>query len=209
MVLTLAGIAGAWLFAMAVGYPAVLVGGTLLAGAGLFAGSVQKVLTVPLAASLRFGTMASLNLFEQVALVSFVVLLVIGDAGMLPFFTIYLWSGLAALAATVAVAGRMPSPGFDVSLWRVLWRDMLPYGAATAISATGIVLIAMPLLGYGPGRRLLRHRGPGDHRTPRRVGRDRAHRHSPCSLAPPEMTTIACDTSSSARFTPRSSSVWA
>ena len=66
---------------------------------------------------------------------------------MLPFFTIYLWSGLAALAATVVVAGRMPSPGFDVSLWRVLWRDMLPYGAATAISATGIVLIAMPLLG--------------------------------------------------------------
>ena len=66
---------------------------------------------------------------------------------MLPFFTIYLCSGLAALAATVAVAGRMPSPGFDVSLWRTLWRDMLPYGAATAISAAGIVLIAMPLLG--------------------------------------------------------------
>jgi O-antigen/teichoic acid export membrane protein len=147
VVLTVAGIAGACLFAMAVGYPAVLVGGTLLAGAGLFAGSVQKVLTVPLAASLRLGTMASLNLFEQVALVAFVVVLVIGDAGMLPFFTIYLWSGLAALAATVAVAGRMPSPGFDVSLWRVLWRDMLPYGAATAISATGVVLIAMPLLG--------------------------------------------------------------
>ena len=207
MVLTLAGIAGAWLFATAVGYPAVLVGGTLLAGAGLFAGNVQKVLTVPLAASLRLGTMASLNLFEQVALLAFVLLLVIGDAGLLPFFTIYLVSGLAALVATVAVVGRTPSPAFDLSTWRMLWRDMLPYGAATAISAMGVVLIAMPLLGYGSGRRLFRHRGPGDHRTSRRMGRDRAHRRCPCSLAPPEMTTIACDTFSGARFTPRSSSV--
>jgi O-antigen/teichoic acid export membrane protein len=147
MVLTLAGIAGAWLFATAVGYPAVLVGGTLLAGAGLLAGNVQKVLTVPLAASLRLGTMASLNLFEQVALLAFVLLLVIGHAGMLPFFTIYLVSGLAALVATVAVVGRTPSPAFDLSTWRMLWRDMLPYGAATAISAMGVVLIAMPLLG--------------------------------------------------------------
>jgi len=147
MTLTLVGIAGACVFVVAVGYPSALVAGTFLAGAGLFVGSVQKVLTIPLSASLRLATLARLSLVEQVALVGFVVVLVTAGAGLAPFFAMYLVSGLVVLVATVGFAGcSLPPPGFDRSEWRVLIRDMLPYGAAIAISATGIVLVSMPLL---------------------------------------------------------------
>jgi O-antigen/teichoic acid export membrane protein len=147
MTLTLAGVAAALVFAGAIGYDAVLVAGTCLAGIGLLVGTVQKALTIPMTSSLRLGTVAGIQLVEQSTLVAFVTLLVLAGAGIAPFFAIYLVSGFVALVATIAVAGwTLPLPTVDLSMWRTLLRDMLPYGAATAISATGVVLIAMPLL---------------------------------------------------------------
>lgn len=141
------GVVAAVLFAAAVGYADVVVLGTLLAGLGALTGSVQKVLTIPFTASLRFGSVASLHLLEQTALTSLVVLLVLTGAGLAPFFAIYLVSSLVALVATVALAGwSLPLPAVELAIWRTLLRDMLPYGAATAVSATGVVLMTMPLL---------------------------------------------------------------
>jgi O-antigen/teichoic acid export membrane protein len=147
MTLTIAGVAAALLFASAIGYPAVLVAGTCVAGIGLLIGSVQKALTIPMTSSLRLGSVAGLQLIESSTLVAFVTLLVLAGAGIAPFFAIYLVSGLVVLVATIAVTGwTLPLPAVDFSVWRTLLRDMLPYGAAIAISATAVILIAMPLL---------------------------------------------------------------
>lgn len=147
LTLTIAGVTGALVFAAAVGYESVLVLGTFIAGLGLLVGAVQRTLTIPLVTSLRLGTVAGVHLLEQTALVAFVVLLVLAGAALEPFFAAYLVSGLAALTAVVAVSGwRVPLPTVDLATWRLLLRDMLPYGAATAISPTGVLLIAMPLL---------------------------------------------------------------
>ena len=147
MTLTLVGVAAAIVFATAIGYSTVLIAGTCLAGIGLLVGSVQKALTIPMTSSLRLGSVAGLQLVEVSALVAFVTLLVLAGAGIAPFFAIYLVSGLVALVATVAATGwTLPLPAVDRSMWRALLRDMLPYGAAIAINATAVVVIAMPLL---------------------------------------------------------------
>ncbi len=114
MTLTLAGVAAALVFASAIGYPAVLVAGTCLAGIGLLVGSVQKALTIPMTSSLRLGSVAGVQLVELSALVAFVTLLVLAGAGIAPFFAIYLVSGLVALVATIAMTGwTMPLPAVD------------------------------------------------------------------------------------------------
>jgi O-antigen/teichoic acid export membrane protein len=147
MTLTLVGVAAALVFATAIGYSDVLIAGTCLAGAGLLVGSVQKALTIPMTSSLRLGSIAGLQLVEHATLAGFVTLLVLAGAGIVPFFAIYLVSGLVALVATVAATGwTFPLPAVDLDRWRALLRDMLPYGAAIAVNATAVVLIAMPLL---------------------------------------------------------------
>lgn len=147
MALSLAGVTGALLLVGALAYPAVLVLGTFLAGIGLLVGSVQKVMTIPLTASLRLGTVASLHLLEQSALVAFVALLVVAGAGLVPFFGMFLVSSLVAFIATARLTGwGITPPAVDLFTWRTLLRDMVPYGAALAISATAAVLVAMPLL---------------------------------------------------------------
>ena len=62
MTLTLVGVAAALVFATALGYSAVLIAGTCLAGIGLLVGAVQKALTIPMTSSLRLGSVARLQL---------------------------------------------------------------------------------------------------------------------------------------------------
>jgi O-antigen/teichoic acid export membrane protein len=147
LVLSSVAVVGAVLFAVVVSYADIVVLGTLIGGLGILVTSVQKVTTIPFTASLRFGSVASLHLLEQVTLTSFVVLLVLVGAGLTPFFATYLVASLVALVATAYLAGwALPLPAVDLAAWRGLSHDMLPFGAAVAVSATGVVLTMTPVL---------------------------------------------------------------
>jgi O-antigen/teichoic acid export membrane protein len=149
-VLTVAGVVAAVAFTLVAGYPHVVIAGTGLAGAGLFAAQLQETLTIPLTTSLRLGPVSALALVRQVALVLTIVLLVAGGASLLPFYAASAIASAAALCATIVFTRRrVPlAPAFDVRVWRSLLRDVLPYAAATAMGAVvlQVTMIATSLL---------------------------------------------------------------
>jgi O-antigen/teichoic acid export membrane protein len=136
IVLTLLALTFAVLFAVLADYGSALVAGTLLAGAGALAATVQTLLASPLQAELRFGWATTAELLRQVTLVACVVGLVIAGAGVVPLLAAQLPAGIAALALTVVlVRGDVPlRPRAERSVWRPLLRDTLPYAVAIAIN---------------------------------------------------------------------------
>jgi O-antigen/teichoic acid export membrane protein len=134
--LTLIALAIAIAFAAVAGYRAALIWGTAIAGVGLLVQTVQTLLASPLQAELRFGWATIADLLRQVALVAFIVVLVLGGAGVVPLLAAQLPAGLAALALTVWLVRRdVPlRPRFDASVWWPLVRDSLPYALAIALN---------------------------------------------------------------------------
>lgn len=135
--LTLAAVAGALTFAVAAGYESALVAGTALAGAAMLGQTVQTLLASPLQAELRFGWATAAELLRQVTLVACIVGLIVAGAGVLPLLAAQLPAALAALALIVwLVRGDVPlRPRADLSVWRPLLRDTLPYALAIAINS--------------------------------------------------------------------------
>ena len=135
MTLTLVGVAAALVFASAIGYSAVLVAGTCLAGIGLLVERPSKGVDDPddVVASSRLGGRSSWSSCRRSS--AFVTLLVLVGAGIVPFFAMYLVSGLVRTRCDGCSDGldQCHSPAVDLRLlWRALLRDMLPYGAAIA-----------------------------------------------------------------------------
>lgn len=137
LALSIAAAVAAVAAAAAVGYPGVMVAGAALAGAGLVVSSTQLTLGASLQARLRFGWITALELLRQVVTVAGVVALVAVGAGLLPFLFLAVPASGVALAATAAlVRGDMPlRPRFGRERWAALLRDVLPYAAATAVTA--------------------------------------------------------------------------
>jgi O-antigen/teichoic acid export membrane protein len=137
VVLSVVGVAVAVGFAAAAGYPGVMVAGTALAGIGTALVSLQSIASAVLTAELRLGWVAALELLRQVAVALCTVLFVVLGAELLAFLAIPLPAGIVVLAVTVfAVRGRVSfAPAFDRSAASRLLRDVLPFAAATALSA--------------------------------------------------------------------------
>lgn len=137
LALTSAGIAIACLAGALIGYPAVQVEGTALAGVGLLAVVTQDSLMIPLNARLRLGWTAALDFMRQVGTVAVVVALVVAGSGLLPFTGAQLPAAVIAVAIAVGLLGgpRTLRPRFDLAEWRLLGREVLPYAAASAIGA--------------------------------------------------------------------------
>jgi O-antigen/teichoic acid export membrane protein len=137
LVVTLVGVAAAVVFAVAAGYDETMVIGTVLAGIGVLAVAVQSTLGIALLAALRFGWVTALDLIRQVLTVAAIVVLVLAGAGLLPFLALTIPVGLAVLALTAwIVRSDVPlRPSFERSEWRRLFRDILPFAAATIIAA--------------------------------------------------------------------------
>jgi O-antigen/teichoic acid export membrane protein len=138
LVTTTAGVGLGVCFMLAGGYSSVLVAGTALAGLGLLLSSLQALLGSSLHATLRFGWVTGLELARQALTAVLIVALALGGASLLPFFVVPIAAGALTLVLTVPLVRRlMPlRPAFDLTAWRALLRDVLPWAIATALSTT-------------------------------------------------------------------------
>jgi O-antigen/teichoic acid export membrane protein len=137
ILLTVAGLALAVGFTVVAGYDSSIVLGTLLAGGGLLALVLFSLLSVPLAAELRFGWITAAEVSRQAVATLLIIVLVIADAGLVPLLAVQVPAGLASITIALVLVRRMVSlrPSFDVSRWWTLMRETLPYAAAIAVSA--------------------------------------------------------------------------
>ena len=136
MVLALGGLAIAVLFGLVVGYPVVMVLGTIIAGFGMVFLVVQDGCAIPLQVGLRFGWVAGLQLAIQVGVAIEAVLLALAGAGLLPFFALQLPIVVPVMFATTMVGGHDSRlvPSLDTTEWRRMVGRILPYSVAVVLS---------------------------------------------------------------------------
>jgi O-antigen/teichoic acid export membrane protein len=136
LVLTATGVVLAVAFAVIAGYSPPLVAGTLLAGLGLIGALAQSLLAAVLQSQLRFGWATLIDLLRQIITTGLIVVLVIGDAGVVPFLAVSIPAGLAALAVTVVLIKGTISlrPAFHPRRWAPLLRDTSVFAVAVAVN---------------------------------------------------------------------------
>lgn len=133
--LTLVGVAGAFVFAVAAGYDATRLAGVGVASAGLMIVSFQAALVVPLSATLRQGRIAVADVVRQAVQMVLIVALIAGDAGIVLLLATAIPAGLVALVITArGVPDGLPMPAFQPSRWLALLKDTIPFAAASAVS---------------------------------------------------------------------------
>ena len=149
-VLVVVGFALAVIFAVAAGYPHVILVGALISGAGLLLTNAYDVVTVPLQVQLRLGWTAALEFLRQVITTVLIVVLVAVGAGIYPFFTLTaIASGAAAVVGYTRTRRDVPlRPRFDMAQWWPLIRDAIPYTVATAVAIVyyRVAVVLMTLL---------------------------------------------------------------
>ncbi len=133
--LTLVGIGGSVIFAVAVGYRPVLVAGVALAGAGLLVNSVQATLALSLMSRLRLGLITATETARQALMTGLTIALVAIGTGVLSFISLLIPVGLLFMAITAwLVRSEVPlRPRFDRAEWRLLAGEVLPFAAAIAL----------------------------------------------------------------------------
>ncbi len=137
VLLTIAGVTLAVAFTVIAGYDSSIVLGTVVAGVGLLLLVLFNLVSVPLAAELRFGWLTIAEVSRQAVATLLIVVLVIAGAGLVPLLAVQIPAGAVSLViALVLVRKLIPlRPAFDGGHWWALIRDTLPYAAAIAISA--------------------------------------------------------------------------
>lgn len=148
-VLTLAGLAVAALLMVLAGYPQVVVLGMLVSGFGLMLLNVQQTYSISLTAQLKWGVFSVFELINSAVVAAGTVLLVLIGAQLFPFFFVSVVSSAAALlAAVIYLRGRISLlPLFELSQWRKLARDTLPYAAAATVGIlyprVGLIVVSL------------------------------------------------------------------
>jgi O-antigen/teichoic acid export membrane protein len=150
LALTLAGVACATGFALAVGYRQVLVLGTVVVGAGLLVQVTADVLSIPLQAELRLGRLTVVDLSRRLVALALIGVLALTGAGLLPLLSVSIGSGLAALALIVKMvrSSLTLKAGFDWRSWRGLFVETLPSAVAMSIGAVYfyVTIVVMSLI---------------------------------------------------------------
>jgi O-antigen/teichoic acid export membrane protein len=136
LALALSGLVIAILFGLLVGYPEVMVLGTVIAGFGMVFLVVQDGIAIPLQVGLRFGWVAGLQLAIQVGVAIEAVLLALAGAGLLPFFALQLPIVIPVLIVTAVIGGHDSRlvPTIDTREWRRMVARILPYSLAVVLS---------------------------------------------------------------------------
>jgi O-antigen/teichoic acid export membrane protein len=134
--IALGGLLVAVLFGLLVGYPDVMVLGTVIAGFGIVFLVVQDGCSVPLQVGLRFGWVAGLQLAIQVGVAIEAVALALAGAGLLPFFAMQLPVVIPVLAITMLVGGRDSrlAPALETREWGRMVGRILPFSGAVVLS---------------------------------------------------------------------------
>ena len=136
LVLALGGLSIAVLFGLLIGYPAVMVLGTVIAGFGMVFLVVQDGCSIPLQVGLRFGWVAGLQLAIQVGVAIEAVLLALAGAGLLPFFALQLPIVIPVLVVTMVVGGHDSRliPALETQESRRMVGRILPFSVAVVLS---------------------------------------------------------------------------
>ena len=145
------GVAVATGFAVVAGYDRTMVVGTVLAGIGLVIGTVQQTYSIPIGVALRFGWLSTLDLLRQAAFVAVIVVLLLVDAGLLPFLAATIPASLVVLLFAIPlVRGTAPLlPRFDRAEWERIVRLVGVYAAAAAVGTIYVsaVIVTTSLVG--------------------------------------------------------------
>ena len=150
LVLSVAGVAVACLFAAVSGYGSTLVLGTALAGLGMVVAVYQGTLFIPFGAGLRYGWITIGDILRSAAAVALVIALVLGGSGIVGFLAVPVPVNIGLLILTVfLVRGTMPfRPSFHLGQLTGLLRETLPLAVAAIVSTLyfRIVMILMSLI---------------------------------------------------------------
>lgn len=135
LLLSAVGLALAICFALAAGYDAALLAGTVAAGLGTVAIVWQHTYSIPLSASLRLGVLSALEVGRQAVTVAMIAGLVLIGAGVFPLLAVMLAANVLLIPATaVFVRGEIPSlPSARLRAWMALLRPTISFSLATAV----------------------------------------------------------------------------
>lgn len=135
--LTLLGVALAVGFAVAAGYDAALLAGTVTAGLATIALVFQHTLTIPLTAELRLGALSVLEVLRQALTLIAIVALVAAGAGVFPLLsvTIVVYAMLAPVTAAFARKRISLAVELHPRRWIALLRPAVAFSLATAVGA--------------------------------------------------------------------------
>lgn len=151
MTVACVGVGAATGFAILAGYERTMVLGTLLAGVGLLLATLQQTYTIPIGVALRFGWLSTLDLLRQVTFVAVIVVLLLADAGLLPFLAATIPASVLVLAVAVPlVRGTAPLlPRFERAEWLRILRLIGVYAAAAAVGTLYVsaVVVTTSLVG--------------------------------------------------------------
>lgn len=135
--LTLIGVALATIFAVAAGYDAALLAGTVAAGLATVALVYQHTLSIPLAAELRLGAISALEVARQALTLILIVALVGAGAGLFPLLAVSLVVYVLLVPATaMLVRGRISlRMEMHPRRWIALLRPTVAFSLATAVGS--------------------------------------------------------------------------
>lgn len=137
MAMSLAGVAGAVLFAALAGYGRNLVLGTLVAGIGMSLQVTQDLLGVSLQATLRFGWVTLIEFVRQFVGVALIIALVLAGAHLVGFLFVTIPAALVAvLLSARLVRGLFPlRPAMHLRTLSPLLSDTFVYAVAIALNS--------------------------------------------------------------------------
>ncbi len=133
--LTLLGVLLATAFALAAGYDAALLAGTVVAGLATVALVFQHTLSIPLSAALRIGAISSLEFVRQALTVVAIVILIVLGAGVFPLLAVALLVNLVLVPLTAALVRGQISMRLHLrpGRWLELMRLTVYFALATAV----------------------------------------------------------------------------
>ncbi|MGO9901073.1 MAG: polysaccharide biosynthesis C-terminal domain-containing protein, partial [Solirubrobacteraceae bacterium] len=151
------GVGAAVAFAAIVDYGSARVLGTAIAGVGMVLIVLQDTYAINLTARLQIGWLAVADVVRVAVLSLVIVVLVVADAGLLPFYA----AGIPAALSVAVLTGRLVRrdvplmPSFRPRAWRGLLRDTVAYSLATAVIAVyfrvAIILVSLISTGQQTG----------------------------------------------------------
>ena len=133
------------LFAVAVDYTDEMVIGTALAGFGMLLYVLHGSYAIPLSTQLRLGWVTGFQFGIQVLTAVLIALLVVLDAGLVPFLGVQIPVMIPILAVTAVVVHRLTplAPAFDAAEWRRVMREILPFAVAVALAVVYFRLVTI------------------------------------------------------------------
>jgi O-antigen/teichoic acid export membrane protein len=132
-------------FAALIDWPARMVEGTAIACIGLYGVVFTDLAIVGLSGTLRFRSVATIEVVRAAIGTLAIVVLVIADAGLIPFFVAWTCAMLATALLAMRLAGPLVSRRPTLEGWRPLLTETAPYAAASVVHVVyfrAVVVIA-------------------------------------------------------------------